>query len=102
MALWNELSSRIHDILPGYHAYYNPDTNTKMSYPCITYFLDGERPQFAENGRYSNKYRYTLILISRSADDPAFEKILSGFTFVSFDRVYRSDSLYHFAFTLYF
>ena len=102
MASRIDLGRRLRDVSGIQNVYFNPDTNTKLSYPCIIYLLDGNNTQFSDNALYSVKWRYTVTLITRDPDAEERDKLLRGFIFIRFDRSYCSDGLHHFVYTLYF
>lgn len=75
-----------------------------MRYPCIVYHDEGLRTLHADDIRYFNKVRYTLTVIDE-VEDSQIPGILiedKRLKYLSMDRSFVSDGMYHFVFTLYF
>ena len=83
------------------HTYFNPDSTTRMSYPCIVYSRDDISPVYADNDVYGLNYRYQLILIDGDPDSPYVEKLalLPTWRYV---RHYISDNLSHDVFRIFY
>ena len=96
-----KLQSELEEILGSKNVYYQPPNNLTMSYPCIRYALEGYDVSKADDVTYKNIKRYEVIVISKTVDHPAVEKILQ-MSMCSFDRQYISENLYHYVLTLYF
>lgn len=94
------LSSALHKICDN--VYFQPGTNTTIKYPCIEYSFEGVKDIRADNKYYLSYGKYQLINIYKTPSSKAFDKIREIFPeFLSFDRQYISDGLYHDAYTLY-
>lgn len=81
--------------------FFNPPTNTSMTYPCIVYMLNNRNSVYANNKRYMNKKSYTVTIISK---DPFVGEQLCDkvecLTYADFDRPYIADGLYHYVYTI--
>lgn len=84
------------------HCYFQPTTNTKMVYPCIAYKIKKIDIDKADNKIYKNYNVYEITHIYKSPSSEKRMKFLGAFDFISFDRPFISDGLYHDVFTLYF
>lgn len=88
--------------IPGVKdAYFQPPPSVKMKYPCIRFSLDDDWTLYADNQRYSTRWRYSVVVIDR---DPLSEipiKVMDAFRHVGFDRFYTADNLNHYVMTLY-
>lgn len=82
------------------NVYFQPPS--KMSYPCILYTLADKPALHADNIRYIPMNKYDVKYITRNPDDPVADRILESFDNVSYDRLYKSDNLYHNVYTLYY
>ena len=94
-----ELSEILHRICGN--VYFQPPTNTKLSYPCIVYKLERMDVRFADNGPYRICDEYSITYITRDPDDINIRTILM-LPYCRFDRAFSSDNLHHNAYTLYF
>ena len=96
-----ELDAILRSTLGSTNVYFDPPESFKLKYPCIVYNLSGNYLRKADNKNYINMKRYTLIYITKDADDPMAD-VLEDLDHCSLDRPYSSDNLYHYAYTIYF
>lgn len=96
-----ELSQLLRAALGSNNVYYQPPESTKIGYPCIIYSLNNEWALRANDKKYLNKRRYTVIVVDKNPDSLIPDKI-GEFENSSFDRTYVSDNLNHFVYTIYF
>lgn len=96
-----ELQKILENILGSRNVYFQPPSNTKLSYPCIIYSRSNIVAEYADNIKYNTRVRYSLILIGRSSENDLVEKLLE-LPYCSYDRFYTSDNLNHDSFTLYY
>lgn len=97
-----DLHAKLCDIIGSNKVYYQPPESVKISYPCIVYNRAGKSPIKADNTNYLNYTRYTVTLITKDADSPFIDEILSAFSYCDYDRNFKSDNLYHDVFDLYY
>lgn len=83
------------------NAYFNPDSNVKMVYPCIRYERSGEQVEHASNGRFITRDRYIVTAIDRDPESSIF-RTLEAFPYYSFNRFYPADGLAHFVCSIYY
>ena len=81
--------------------YFQPPTNTKMSYPCVRYARDGSTQQGADNLKYRHTKRYQVTVIDRNPDSTLPDEV-EELPMCSFDRFFTADNLNHWVFTLFF
>lgn len=81
--------------------YYQPSETTKLVYPCITYGLEGELPDFADNIRYISSDRYSITVIDRNPDSDLWRKVLE-LPHTALETSMVIDQLYHWNITLYY
>jgi hypothetical protein len=97
----------LHEFLVGIlgdktrHVYFQPPTNTKISYPAIIYSLSDLDDRQANNNLYKREKAYQVIVVDKNPDSEIFER-MSKCQYCRFDRFYTSDNLNHFVFTLYY
>lgn len=101
MARRLELQTLLEELLGSDKVYFQPDENTKLTYPAITYYVDGDDKTFADNNPYSRTMRYQVTAIVRDPDSDIPDKI-AALPMNQFDRCYTADNLYHHTFSLYF
>lgn len=83
------------------HVYFQPPTNTQISYPCIIYKRDAARSAFADNKNYRYTKRYAVTVIDRDPDSAIPDKV-AALPLCTFDRFYTADGLNHDVFNLFF
>ncbi len=81
--------------------YFQPKTNTKLDYPCITYQRDQGKSNYANNGPYKHTKRYSITVIDPDPDSPILEKLETTLRVV-FQRHFATDNLNHDIYSLYF
>ena len=101
MGTREELDALLCEILGSDHVYYQPPENLKIVYPCIVYSLNTFLTRYANNNTYHRRRRYDLIYISREPDEEIVET-LADLPYCSMDKVYTSDNLYHYPYTIYY
>ena len=85
----------------GRKVWYQPPTNTKLTYPCLLYELADKDTIIADNKKYKCMNRYEMTYITRDPDDPIVDELLS-LEYCTLDRPYKSDNLYHNTYTIYY
>ena len=95
-----ELQEALEDFLGSHNVWYQPPETIKLKYPCILYERNRINTIPADNIAYLKNKDYSLTLIYREADSTLPDDILDAFDFISHDRAYKADNLYHDVFTL--
>lgn len=95
------LQTILENILGSRNVYFQPPSNTKLSYPCILYSRSDVESKYADNLKYNSRVRYSLTLIGRSPESKLVEDILK-LPYCSYDRFYIADTLNHDVFTLFY
>lgn len=83
------------------NVYYSPPPDLEIKYPCIIYDLADISSLNANNTRYINMTRYTVMAIDLDPDSELVGAIYQ-LPYSSFSRKYVSDGLNHFVFSIYF
>lgn len=98
---------KLHDILssiPGIEkAYYNPPEGLKLEYPCIIYEDATRQILHANNGPYSDRDSYSILIIDpdpESTIPTLFEQAIKRYW--SPGKPYDYDELSHWPYTIYF
>ena len=95
----------LHDLLVGLlgsrNVYFQPPTNIEMKYPAIVYARDSSSTDYADNGPYRRKKRWTITHISRDPEDPVPDKI-EDIPLCAFNRFFVAENMNHNVFNLYF
>lgn len=89
------------EILGSRNAYFQPPSNTKMSYPAIVYSIKKIKNDFADDQVYMQKDCYEVTVIDKDPDSKIMRAI-SILPMCSFDRSYKADNLNHYVFTFYY
>lgn len=100
-----QLREELHDTLAALlgdtnRVYFQPNENTLMEYPCITYERDNGYRAPANNLGYIIKQRYLVKLISRDPDNPILDDVMR-LPLTSYSRGYVADGLTHDALVIY-
>lgn len=80
---------------------FQPPASVKLIYPAIIYNLNRYFTRNADNIKYVGRRQYIVTVIHRDPDSKIAEHIMKAFPYVSFDRRYVVDNLYHDVLTLY-
>ena len=83
------------------NVYYQPPINVEMKFPAIRYSLKSIDKLKANNAAYKLTRAYEIIVISKSPDCAAIEKILE-WQHTRYDRHYVVDNLHHDVITIYY
>lgn len=91
------------DILGSRNCYFCPPSNIRMKYPCFVYSAEGDLTTYADDIRYLHHSPFTLTIIDEDPDSELPVRLFnSSLVYLSHDRTYTADGMYHFVFTLYF
>lgn len=96
-----ELQALLEELLGSSNVYFQPPTNTRMNYPCITYERSRIESIYADDKPYRHTKRYTVTLIHRDPDNAVVDQI-AALPQCQHDRFFTADNLNHDVFTLYF
>lgn len=103
MKTWNELQEILQGILGNDgKAYFQPPENIKLKYPCIVFERTNALISYADNNPYQVTKRYTVTLITKSADNDKYLDQLLQLPMCTFDRQFVTDNLVHDVFNIYF
>lgn len=80
--------------------FYQPGSDTRLTYPCILYKLSGIPVDPANNRPYKIEHSYDLTVIDRDPTSPLREAVVK-LPFCSMTRSYESDNLHHYVFRIY-
>lgn len=94
-----ELQNLLETVTPN--VYFQPPSNTEMSYPCIVYGRDLTDTKFADNAPYCTTLRYQVTVIDRDPDTDIFDKV-AALPMCVHTRSFKADHLNHDIFALYF
>ena len=96
-----DLQSLLEELLGSRNVYYMPPEGLKMQYDAIRYSKQNIVKTYANNGAYSMKDCYELIVIAKLPDHPVIKKLLS-LPYCSYNRHYVADNLNHDVLTIYY
>ena len=95
-----ELQSLLEKIPGVANVYFQPPSNIQLRYPCIIYKRSSNNVRYADNRKFFKRRSYEVTVIDRNPDSPIAE-FMESLSYCRFDRVFATDSLYHFVYTLY-
>ena len=96
-----QLHAMLEGALGSPNVYYQPPINIEMKFPAIRYSLKSIDKMTANNVAYKLTRAYEIIVISKSPDCAAIEKILK-WQHTRYDRHYIADNLHHDVITIYY
>ena len=96
-----QLHAMLEGALGSPNVYYQPPINVEMKFPAIRYSLKNIDKMQANNAAYKMTRAYEVIVISKSPDCAAIEKILE-WQHTRYDRHYVADNLHHDVITIYY
>lgn len=103
MKTWSELQEVLQGVLEeDGKAYFQPPENLKLKYPCIIFERTNALISYADNNPYQVTKRYTVTLITKSADNDKYLDRLLQLPMCTFDRQFTTDNLVHDVFNIYF
>lgn len=83
------------------HCYFVPPADLELKYPCIIYNRSTDFDNFADNKIYQSSKKYIITVIDEDPDSKIPDK-LKELPYCSSDRIFASDGLNHFVYTLYY
>lgn len=95
---------QLHDKLVNIvgRAYFQPPESIQISYPCAVYKISSATTFHADNNPYFFMTGYEIEIIHEDPDEDWIRPILNNFKYVSFERRFVMDNLYHEVFRLFF
>lgn len=97
----NDISRSLHTLPLNDRIEFQPNESVKLKFPCIVYKFVGYRVFRADDGRHITREQYSVTHIYKDPTQNLRETILSLFLYVSFDRGFVNDNLYHDVYTVY-
>ena len=97
-----KLHEELCEILGSRYVYFQPPESLKLKYPCVIYSRSNPSKRNANDTMYMSTNKYEGIVIDHDPDSEIPDKIVEHFPMCTLDRVYTSDNLNHFSFTLYY
>lgn len=103
MKTWQQLRDVLQEIIGvNNKVYFQPPENLKLSYPCIVFERTNALINYADNNPYIKTKRYTVTLITKSADNDQYIDLLLDLPMCTFDREFKNDGFVHDVFNIYF
>lgn len=81
------------------HVYFQPPTNTKLSYPCIIFKRKIKETVPADDIPYLRNQKYEILVIEKNYDIPIAEEV-SSLPMCRHTGSYESENLYHNVYSL--
>ena len=103
MRTWSQLQEILQEIMgPNHKVYFQPPENLKLSYPCIVFGRNDAYVHHADNNPYMMSKRYSVTLMTKSADNDVYLDKILELPMCSFEREFKSDGIVHELFNIYF
>ena len=102
MKTWSQLHEVLKEIMGDKEVYYQPPENVKLTYPCIVFENSTALSQFADNKPYVKTKRYTVTLVTKTADNDFYKDQLMDLSMCTFDREFRNDGIVNTVFNMYY
>lgn len=96
-----EFQTALEAIENGVSVYFQPPTNTQMTYPAIVYNRDYRKAEFADNAPYSVTRRYQVTVIDANPDS-SIPDLVGALPMTTFVRHYTVANLNHDIYSVYF
>ena len=94
MRSWSELQAALQDLMgEKVKVYFQPPENIKLSYPCVVFDRTNALTDYADNNPYRVTKRYTVTLISKTADNEELLDKLLLFPMCTYDRQFINDNI---------
>ena len=81
--------------------YFQPPPDVELSYPAIIYTESKHDVLYADNDKYRMFKQYDIQIIDKNGDCVIPDEI-EKLEYCSFDRLFISDNLYHWNYTLFY
>lgn len=101
MASRLKLHEELCNILGTRNVYFQPPESIKLQYPCIVYNLNRVETRHADNNVYKAERSYSVTLIHNNPDNEIIDKLIR-FPMSRSDRVFQTQGLNHYVFTIYY
>ena len=103
MRSWSDLQAELQELMgEKVKVYFQPPENLKLSYPCVVFDRTNALIDYADNTAYQITKRYTVTLISKTADNEELLDKLLLFPMSTYDRQFIIDNLVHDVFSIYY
>lgn len=96
-----ELQTILETVLGSRNVYFQPPESIKLKYPCIVYERAGGHSLHADNTKYRYLKQYTVTYIDEDPDSDIPDRLLM-LEKCDLNRVFTSENLNHWSFTIYF
>lgn len=97
-----DLSKIFREKLEINNVYFQSPGPNGLKYPCVIYSLNNRNTSYADNHVYKDMNHFTVMLIGNNPDNDALIDKMLEIPYISFDRRYINDGLYHDVFDLYY
>lgn len=77
-----------------YKLFYNPTSNTILTYPCILYKRTGIRQRHADNVRYHSHEVYQITIIDKRVETPILPQLLEN-QYCVYENEFIVDNMHH-------
>lgn len=103
MRSWNDLQQTLQELMgPDVKVWFQPPEGFKLSYPCIVFNRTNALTNYADNNPYRVTKRYTVTLMSKTADNEELLDKLLLFPMCTYDRQFINDNIVHDVFSIFY
>lgn len=82
--------------------YFQPPSNVRMVFPCIIYNKSPIDIKHADNDSYILTGHYSLTVVDSDPDTKIPERLIKALKTATPGRIFTSDNLNHYTFSIYF
>lgn len=97
-----KLHEELKRILGNSNVYFQPPESIKLKYPCIIYSYQRPDIKKANNHLYRLVRNYQLTYVTKEPGSEMADRILNEFEMISMSRVFTSDNMNHYIYSLYY
>lgn len=97
-----QLHEELKKILGNSNVYFQPPESIKLKYPCIIYSYQRNQVRRANDKNYTLIRNYQLTYVTKDPDTALADAMLDKFDHISMNRVFTSDNMNHYIYSLYY
>lgn len=97
-----KLHEELKKILGNSNVYFQPPESIKLKYPCIIYSYQRPNIRRANDKSYTLIRNYQVTYVTKDPDTALADGMLNAFDHISMSRVFTSDNMNHYIYSLYY
>lgn len=97
-----ELHAKLVELIGNNNVYFQPPASVLLSYPCVIYSVGNGSTKRADNTVYNYVNSYEITFIFKRPNIGIIEQVMRALPMCTPTRMYASDNLNHYAFSVYY